>query len=82
MTTAEHLIENALVQYEKSNDYNLFINNKILKEQSNEIGISLEHLYQMVVYIHSTYKMEVVYETTQKLVEDYGYNIYKDEENY
>lgn len=80
MTVAEHLIENALTQYEKDKDYQAFMKNKLLRMQSDEVGITMDCLWQMVQYIFYTYKLNIITETKEKIVKDYGYDIYEEGE--
>lgn len=79
MTIAEHLIENAIYEYERNKDYNNFMKNKTLIEQSDKIGITMSALWEMVQYIFYNYKPNIIQETKEKIVKDYGYDIYEDE---
>ena len=81
MSIAEHLIENALCSMEKENtNYEDFSNDKILQEQSKELNIDLYTLWQMCNYILYTYKPSLCEKLEDKIIKDYGYNIYNEDE--
>ena len=81
MSIAEHLIENALCSMEKGNtNYEDFSKDKLLQEQSKELNIDLHTLWQMCSYILYTYKPSLCEKLEDKIIKDYGYNIYNEDE--
>ena len=81
MSIAEHLIENALCNIERNRcNYKAFMNDKLLQEQSKELNIDLDIVWSMCQYILYNYRTSLCEKLETKIIKDYGYNIYNDEE--
>ena len=82
MSIAEHLIENAIYEWKRNHDFEKFMNSGILLEQCKEVGISIKDLWQMTQYIFDNYTPDIQQEVANKIIADYGYNIYKEDEEW
>lgn len=81
MTTSEHLIENALTFYEENRKlgahelYEKFMENKLLKEQAEFVGISMKDVWFMAQYLWCTYIPYIREKVEDEMVERYGYGV-------
>lgn len=73
MSNSEHLIENALASIERKEPEECFFKAKHNVEMARALGISLDTVYSMAVYVYYTYVPCIHYDIENKLREEYGY---------
>lgn len=80
MSTAQHLMENALIEYctylrkdrqERHSDFHF---SDLVKEQAEECGVNLDALLEMCVYTVFDYGESIQYETEELMEDRYGYS--------
>lgn len=80
MMTSEHLIENALFEFEEANKegiraYDAVTQSKIIQEQAKHIGISMNDVWYIAQYVYYCYKPYVEQKATRELIDKYGYEL-------
>ena len=78
MSNIEHLIENAIGCIEKKASYEDFIDTWYNKEMLKEVKATPEEIWEMAIYVCTTYRDSIKWQTEDELEKAYGYKI-KDE---
>lgn len=82
MSIAEHLIENALALIERNPEcsYEKFMSSELLKEQAEEVGISMRALWDMAQYVSCVYNLQLCDSAIDEMEKAYGYCLGEEEE--
>lgn len=75
MTGVEHYVENAISFLEEGGEYEEFFKSPMLKCGEQQTGISLSDMWDIVQYVHCSYRYCIEDECRQKLVKLYGYEV-------
>lgn len=75
MSNIEHLIENAITCLEKNRDYDYFRMMWQNAEMIKYVHASLEEIWEMAIYVVTTYKDSIVWKTEDEIEKKYGYPI-------
>lgn len=75
MSNIQHLIENAITCLEENRDFDYFISMWQNKEMLKYVNASPEDIWEMAIYVITTYREGVVWETEDKIEKKYGYPI-------
>ena len=75
MSNAEHLIENAIMCFQKHGNFDYFRRSKCNIEMAASVGINLADIERMAVHILFVFKPDWQYEAEDKLVKQYGYDV-------
>lgn len=73
MSNIEHLIENAITCIEKGVSYNDFKTSWYNKEMLKEVKASPMEIWEIAIYVCTTYHDEIVWRKEDELEERYGY---------
>ena len=75
MSKIEHLIENAITCLEGNKDFDYFTTMWQNKEMLKYVNASPEEIWEMAIYVVTTYKESIVWDTEDKIEKKYGYPI-------
>lgn len=73
MSNAEHLIENAICDFERNGSFDWFLSAPHNKMMAEDVGISLQDVTQMATHILFTLKPIWIEEEQDKMIARYGY---------
>ena len=75
MSNIEHLIENAITCLEGNKDFDYFTTMWQNKGMLKYVNASPEEIWEMAIYVVTTYKDGIVWDTEDKIEKKYGYPI-------
>lgn len=74
MSNAEHLIENAIMNYEKLGNFDIFLKSVYNREMADAIGISLDDVTAMAMHIIWAFKQDWIQQGREEMIKRYGYD--------
>ena len=75
MSNIEHLIENAITCLEENRGYDYFRMMWQNAEMIKYVHATPEEIWEMAIYVVTTYKDGIVWDTEDKIEKKYGYPI-------
>jgi len=73
MSNAEHLIENAICDFEENGSFECFLSSEHNRRMAKAVGISLEDVESMAIHIIYAFKEDWIEQGRQEMIGKYGY---------
>lgn len=75
MSNAEHLIENAIMDFERDGNFDNFISDKYNKRMADAVGITLDDVTAMAIHIIYAFKQNWIQQGREEMIKRYGYEL-------
>lgn len=73
MSNAEHLIENAIMDFERDGNFDKFLRGKHNKAMADAVGIALNDVTAMAIHIIYAFKQDWIQQGREEMIDRYGY---------
>lgn len=71
MSNAEHLIENAIMDFERDGNFDKFLNSKHNTVMAEMVGISLDDVTAMAIHVICAFKPDWIQQGRDEMIEQY-----------